>query len=153
MEKNDISPTIHKHVAVMFEGLIIQDPDEPQRLKKHWWQKEEEPLADDQYIAAEVRAWRANEMPLKSVIHMVNQLGMGVEVYTYKDFEFVDPIERWLARKGVSVSVYHYANVVDLRDDFKYNRDVHTFFTAYEEDAAFLGIRATVVRPDGTFGV
>jgi len=49
--------------------------------------------------------------------------------------------------------VYSYDNLNDLRDDFKYNRDVHTLFTPYEDDAAMLGMRATVTRPDGTFGI
>ena len=50
-------------------------------------------------------------------------------------------------------TVYAYNDLNDLRDDFKYNRDVHTLFTPYEDDAAMLGFRATVTKPDGTFGI
>ena len=49
--------------------------------------------------------------------------------------------------------MYPYEDLEMLRDDFKYNRDVHTLFTPYEDDAAMLGMRATVVLPDGTFGI
>lgn len=153
MEGNDISPTIQRHIACMFEGLLIQQTEEQQPERKHWWSKEPEPVTDDQYIAHVVRTWKPNEMPLKSVSHMVNQLHMGVELYTYLDWEFLDPIERWMQRKGVAINAYHYDDIHQLREDFRYNRDVHTFFTPFENDAAVLGIRATVVRPDGTFGV
>lgn len=151
MQDNDIGPTIHRHVACMFEGLLIEEkPAEEER--RHWWQRPTKEQTTEDQIDQIARTWRANEKPLKSVIHLVNHLDIGVEVYTYMDSEFHDAIEHWLARKGVSVNVYHYANLEDLAEDFRFNRDVHTLFTPYEEDAARLGIRATVVRPDGTFG-
>jgi hypothetical protein len=124
--------------------------EEPQ--KRRFFRREKE-MTDDEWIKQEVRRWRVNEMPLKSVYHMVNQLDLGVEVYTYYEDDLVEQVEHWLARKGISVSVYAYPDFDTLRDDFKYNRDVHTLFTPYEDDAALLGFRATVVRPDGTFGI
>lgn len=150
MEGNDISSTIHKHVACWFEGLIITRVEEPE--KRRFFRREKE-LSEDEWVKAEVRKWRANEMPIKSLYHMVNQLDLGVEVYTYFEDDLVPAIEHYLARKGISVSVYSYDNLEDLRDDFRLNRDVHTLFTPYEDDAAFLGMRATVTLPDGTFGI
>lgn len=151
MENNDIGVTLHQHFACMFEGLIvtIQDPEEAPRKK--WFQRDSH-ITDDKDIAAIVRRWRPNDLPLKSLYHLVNQLRIGMEVYTYYHEDFVDPIERWLARKGINVNVYSYDDVYHLGEDFKYNRDVRVLYTASEHDAQILGIRTTVVSPEGTFG-
>jgi hypothetical protein len=150
VEKGDIAPTVHKHIACWFEDLLITRQEEPP--KRRFFRRDKE-LTDDEWVKQEVRRWRVNEMPLKSVYHMVNQLDLGVEVYTYYEDDLVESVEHWLARKGINVSVYAYPDLDTLRDDFKYNRDVHTLFTPYEEDAAILGFRATVALPDGTFGI
>ena len=156
MENNDIGETVHKHVACMFEGLLMHRKEEivvPE--KRGLFQrapKETIKLTDEEYVRRESREWRANEMPLKSIIHLTTRLGIAVEVYTYMDHIFVPEIEHWLGRKGADVTVWNYLNLDDLWDDFKYNRDVHTFFTTSQDDAQRLGMRATVVNPDGTFG-
>lgn len=150
MEKGDIAPTTHKHIACWFEDLIVNVRDLPE--KRRLFRRERE-MTEEEWIKSQVRKWQTNEMPLKSLYHMVNQLELGVEVYTYMEEELVPAIEHWLARKGISVSVYPYEDLDMLRDDFRYNRDVHTLFTPYENDAAMLGMRATVVLPDGTFGI
>lgn len=150
MEGNDIAPTTHKHIACWFEDLLITRTEQP--VKRRLFSREK-PMSEEEWVKQEVRRWKVNEMPLKSVHHMVNQLDLGVEVYTYFEDELVDAVEHWLARKGINVSVYAYPDLDTLRDDFKYNRDVHTLFTPYEEDAAILGFRATVALPDGTFGI
>lgn len=154
MEKNDIGVSVHKHVACMFEGLLMRKMEvAPDRKGLFSRFKKEEDLTEEEYIKRETRLWRPNDMPIKSVNHMINKMGIGVEVYTYLDPIFCDAIEHWLARKGADVQVYAYYDLQDLYEDFKLNRDVHTFFTPYEEDAKLLGMRATVVLPDGTFGV
>ena len=150
MEKGDIAPTVHKHIACWFEDLLIFRVEQTE--KRRFFRREKE-TTEEEWVKSEVRKWRVNEMPLKSVYHMVNQLDLGVEVYTYMEPELAEAAEHWLARKGISVTVYPYEDFEMLRDDFKYNRDVHTLFTPYEDDAAMLGFRATVVRPDGTFGI
>lgn len=149
MEKGDIAPTVHKHIACWFEGLLItkQEVQEKRRLFKR-----EREITEDDWIRSEVRLWRPNDLPIKSVHHMVNHLNLGVEVYTYMEPELAEAAMHWLARKGISVTVYSYDDFEMLKDDFKYNRDVHTLFTPFEDDAARLGFRATVVKPDGTFG-
>jgi hypothetical protein len=162
MEGNDIGVTVHQHVACWFEGLLMHTAanEEMEDERKHnrlaFWRKNKniEAITEgDEYIKATVRRWRPNEMALKSVIHLVEQLGIGVEVYTYYDPSFVPEITHWLARKGAIVQVYAYDSLRDLSDDLKYNRAVHTLFTPYEDDAATIGWhRATVVNPDGTFG-
>lgn len=150
MEKGDIAPTTHKHIACWFEGLIVNVREVPDKRRLFRREREE---TEEEWIKSQIRRWETNEMPLKSVYHMVNQLDLGVEIYTYMDEALVPAIEHWLARKGISVSVYPYEDVGMLRDDFKYNRDVHTLFTPFEEDAAMIGFRATVALPDGTFGI
>lgn len=130
-----------------------QEPVEEE--KKGWFRrrKEEAPLSDDDWINRVVRTWRVNEMPLKSVIHLVDQLHINVEVYTYMDVSFQEPIEHWLARKGATVQVTCYDDLAHLAEDMRYNRGVHTLFTPYEQDAKVIGWhRATVVNTDGTFG-
>jgi len=151
VEKGDIAPTVQKHIACWFEDLII-NRQERKESRRSFFRRGKEHEEDD-WVRSEVRRWRTNEMPLKSLYHMVNQLELGVEVYTYMEPELAEAAEHWLARKGISVSVFPFEDLEMLRDEFKYNRDVHTLFTPYEDDAAFLGFRATVVRTDGTFGI
>lgn len=154
MQGNDIGVSLHRHVACMFEDLLMRKLEmAPERKGLFSRFKREEDLTEEEFIKRETRLWRPNDMPIKSVIHMINKLGIGVEVYTYMDPIFVDPIEHWLARKGADVQVYAYYDLEELHADFKLNRDVHTIFTPYERDAQVLGMRATVVLPDGTFGV
>ncbi len=152
MEGNDIGITIHEHIACMFEGLIMTPQEEPVEKQRRLFKRKELELDEDEYVTRTIRRWRVNEMPMKSLIHLTTKLGVGVEVYTFMDHVFVPHIEHWLARKGAVANVYPYENVFDLRDDFKYNRDVRVLFTPDEDDAAILGIRATVAHPDTTFG-
>lgn len=157
MEGNDIGFTVHHHVACWFEDLLVTVHGTPQEEKKSLWKrlvaKEEEPLSGEEWKNHMASRWTANELPLRSIIHLTQQLGVGVEVYTYFEDALRETIENWLSRKGAHVQVYCYANINDLKDDLKYNRDVHTLFTPYEKDAAIIGWhRATVVNPDGTFG-
>lgn len=153
MEGGDIGVTIQKHVACMFEGLLCtveEDAVDPPKKRRLWGR--EAPIVKDKDMAKIVRSWRPNEMPLKSVIHLTKQLGIGVEVYTYYPEDFVETIERWLGRKGISVTVHPYDDIMHLHEDFKYNRDVQVLFTNSERDAQMLGMRATVVPPEKTFG-
>lgn len=152
MEGNDIGFTVHKHVACMFEGLLMNRKEFAPEKTGFFRRKREDDLSESEFIDREVRLWRPNEMPVKSVIHMITKMGIGVEVYTYMDPMFIPSIEHWLARKGADVQVYSYYDVKDLYEDFKLNRDVHTLFTPSEEDAKLLGMRSTVVLPDGKFG-
>lgn len=153
MEGGDIGVTIQKHLACMFEGLLctVAEDEEIPKPKRRLWGKDD-PIVKDKDMAKIVRSWRPNEMPLKSVIHLTKQLGIGMEVYTYYPEDFVEPIERWLGRKGISVIVHSYDDIMHLQEDFKYNRDVQVLFTHSERDAQILGIRSTVVSPDKTFG-
>jgi hypothetical protein len=156
VEGNDIGVTVHKHVACMFEGLLMTRREVAETPAKRRWlgvgRSSKQLLTEEEQNEAEMRLWRPNDLPIKSVIHMTKQLGIGVEVYTFLPSYLQEYVERWLYRKGASVPVYCYFDIEELAEDFKYNRDVHTLFTTDEEQAGRLGIRATVVLPDGTFG-
>ena len=110
MEGNDIAPTTHKHIACWFEDLIITRMEEP--VKRRFFQREKE-VSEEEWVKAEVRKWEVNEMPLKSLHHMVNHLNLGVEVYTYMEDELAEAADHWLARKGISVAVYAYNDLND----------------------------------------
>jgi hypothetical protein len=154
VEGNDIGVTHHQHVACLFEGLlmtpVVERPEERGLLSRIFDRKRPVPVDTKEMM---VRTWRPNEKPLKSVIHLNDHLGIGVDVYTYLPSGFKEDIEHWLARKGASLPVYCYDDWAHLAEDLKFNRDVHTYFTPYEEEAKIIGWhRATVVSPDNTFG-
>ena len=134
----------------MFEGLVYTDDPEKVTPEKKWYQrsKSSDPVAD-----TVIRRWKPRELPLKSLLHLINQLGQHVDVYTYYDNTYTEEIEHWLFRKGASVTVYSYEDIDALKDDMKYNRDVHTLYTPFEDDAAVIGIRASVMKIDGTWGI
>lgn len=154
MQGNDIAPYLTSTVAVMFEGLIYPvTQDEPAPAKKRrWFRTEEEPTEHDPDVLATVRRWKPMDLPLKSLIHMVDYLHIKVDVYTYYDVDYVEHIEHWLARKGAHVQVFSYENIDGLRDDFRFNRDVRTLYTPFEDDAAILGPRCTVMKAESTWG-
>lgn len=152
MEGNDIGVTLINRVAVMFEGLIYIDTVEPAIQVKRGILRRKTVDVADLTLEQQVRRWRPRELPLKSLLHMVNQLHQRVEVYTYFNVEFVPHIETWLQRKGVSVPVYSYVDLEALRDDFRFNREVTTLYTPYEDDVPWLGYRCNVMSLDGTWG-
>ncbi len=126
MEGNDIGLTVQKHVACMFEGLLCTVASEEEIPKKRKLWGRDTPIVKDKDMSKIVRSWRPNEMPLKSVLHLTKQLGIGVEVYTYYPEDFVEPIERWLGRKGISVVVHSYDDIMHLHEDFKYKKTSST---------------------------
>jgi hypothetical protein len=149
VQGNDIATYTVGSIAVMFEGLVVPvDPEEVQDGRRLWHRKK----APNELVEAVVRRWKPQELPLKSLLHLVNQLGQRVEVYTYYDVDYLPHIEHWLARKGASVIAYSYENLDALREDFKFNRDVQTLYTPFAEDASWLGPRATVMSPGATWG-
>ena len=150
MEKGDIAAFDRSRIACWFEGLLVEVHDPPER--KRLFRRERE-LTEDEWIRSQMRKWKTNDLPMKSLWHMVNKLDMAVEVYTYLDYELAPTIEHYLARKGISVTVYPYDDLNMLIDDFRINREIHTLFTPFEEDASLLGMRATVVTSDGAFGI
>lgn len=133
MQGNDIANFNDIGQGVIFEGLLATPP--PQRLFKRSnndWNKE-------------LSKWKAHDLPLKALVDTSDRLGVDTEVYTFLDFEAVDAIDAWLARKGVSLPVYYYENVEKLAYDLRFKRSVRTIYVPEQEQAAVIGLRATVV--------
>ena len=105
MERNDIQADAPIKQACLFEGVLAAPPVKTlqklraaKAVRQHEWHR---------YIGM----WTPYEMPLKSLVDSVNRRGIGVEVYTCLHEGVVDAIDRWLARKGVSVPVYQFENL------------------------------------------
>lgn len=155
MYKGDIAPfESGPHVAVMFEGVLMRSENvELPTAKKSLWDKIVGRSNDVEAVTTTVtKTWRANEWPIKSVVHMMEQWGMGVEVWTYLPQEYQEDIEHWLARKGARVLVRCFDSFEDLYDELRLDRSIHTFFTSSKDDAYRIGPRATLVSPDHTIG-
>ena len=137
MEGNDIAPFSLLTYGCMFEGLIINVTEETKPGK--WGRKDKV-----------VERWRANDLPLKSLIHLTTKLGIKVDVFTYMDD--VEKVDAWLSRRGAVCQVTQAEDVYDLAEMVKYDRDIHTMFTGFFEEQATLGIRSTLVGNDTQWG-
>lgn len=137
MERGDIATYVAPERACLFEGLIAEPPTKLHRLLN----------LVDKDATDDLKRWKANEMPLKSLIDSTNRLGIHTQVFTLLGPFMEEPIYHWLLRKGVSCSVYGYTNINDALDDFKYNRGLNTIYVPTTELAHTIGIRAKVVSP------
>jgi hypothetical protein len=81
---------------------------------------------------------------LKALVDYSDRLGIDTEVYTFLGQDAVDAIDRWLGRKGISLPVYSYNSVEELSYDLRFKRSVRTIYVPEQEQAAIIGLRATV---------
>lgn len=139
MEGNDLMNYDTRGYGIMFEGVLASPPKEKAltffRKATNDWERI-------------IPKWRANELPLKSMIDTTDRLGIGCEVYTFLSEDAVEPIDQWLLRKGVSVPVYYYEGAEWLEYDLRFKRSIRTVLVATEEDANVIGLRARVVPSD-----
>lgn len=133
MQGNDIAQFNVIGQGVVFEGLLASPPERRlfQRADKDW--------------NKELRKWKTHDLPVKALIDTSDRLGVDTEVYTFLGDDAVDAVENWLVRKGVSLPVYGYNSVEELAYDLRFKRSVRTIFVPEQEQAAIIGIRATVV--------
>lgn len=141
MERNDIQSDAPIKQACLFEGVLAGPPSKnvqklraAKAVRQNEWHR---------YIGM----WVPYELPIKSLVDSVNRRGVGVEVYTFLSYGVEDAIERWLARKGVSVPVYQFENIYDLQAEMKYHSTSMKVHVATEEQAQLLGLRARVASP------
>ena len=141
MEDNDIHPEAPIKQACLFEGVLAAPPTKVTHrlraataVRQHEWNR---------YIGL----WQPHELPLKSLIDSVLRRGVGVEVYTMLPVGADDAIDRWLARKGVSVPVYQFEDIHEISEEMKYHSPSMRVHVATEEQAHILGIRARVASP------
>jgi len=142
VEGNDLAPWSRIGQGVIFEGVLAFPPTGGVPGVRQWLSRRN---GDWESM---LMHWKPNELSLKSMIDMVNRRGVQTQVFTFLAPEAVDPIERWLVRKGVSTSCFYYVDAAALAEDLRYNRDVHVIYTPDQDTAAVLGIRATVVSPN-----
>jgi hypothetical protein len=139
MEGNDLLNYDTRGFGIVFEGLLASPPERTLRSvfrsQVPNWERD-------------IHRWKANELPLKSLIDTSSRLGIGCEVYTFLSEDAVDPIERWLSRKGVSVPAFYYEDATYLEYDLRFNRSIRTILVPTDELAQIIGIRARVTPTD-----
>lgn len=133
MQGNDIGAFGDIGQGVIFEGLLASPPVRKffERSSNDW--------------DKELRKWKAHELPLKALIDTSDRLGVNTEVYTFLGSDAVDAIEDWLLRKSISLPVFSYTNIEDLAYDLRFKRSVRNIYVPDQEQAAIIGLRATVV--------
>lgn len=142
MERNDIAPYAEAKQGAIFEHLLATPPV---TLKKRFKEALSKRSDDwDERLAF----WTPSTIALKSLSDCVNRRGIMTQVYTFLSPHAVEPINKWLIRKGISVPVYYYSDVSDLAYDLVFDRSIHVVYTPKQEDAMVLGIRATLVSPN-----
>lgn len=147
MQGNDIFPFTSARQGTMFEGVLATPPATVKSRVKDAlatrngdWEKR-------------LAQWTPGVMALKSLSDCVNRRGIATTVYTFLSPDAVDPIEKWLIRKGISVPVYYYTDVAELAFDLTFDRSIHVLYTSSVDDAQVLGIRSTVISPDTAWGL
>lgn len=132
---NDISEYWTTGQGVIFEGVLATPSDSLTarfyKQRNNW----------ERYIQSVI----PHELPLKAMIDSATRLGIATDVYTFIDPQAVDPIEKWLDRKGISIGVQYYTNVDELAYDLKFQRSIKTIYVATQEQASSIGLRAHVV--------
>lgn len=135
MQGNDIGIGQDAGQGVIFEGLIANPPDKTYSLFKRSTEN------GDKYI----RNWKPNDLCLKALIDTSDRLGVSTEIYTF--LPYAEEIESWFFRKGISLPVFHYTNVEELAYDLRFKHSIRRILVPTQEQAAIIGIRATVVDP------
>lgn len=135
MQGNDIGEYWTRGQGVIFEGVLATFPDtiiaKFHKQRGNW--------------AKYVQTAIPHELPLKAMIDSSSRLGIATDVYTFVDSDAVEPINEWLMRKGISVSVMYYPSVDELAYDLKFQRSIRTIYVATEEQASIIGLRSHVV--------
>lgn len=150
MQGNDISAFTDSRQGTMFEGVLANPPvgKSFKVLKERMFTGDTEEVWSNR-----LNLWTPSTFPLKSLSDQVNRLGVMTEVYTFLSPNAVDPISKWLIRKGISVPVYYFESVAELAYDLSFNRSIKRIMTASAEDAQVLGLRSTVVSPDKAWAI
>lgn len=140
MQGNDIVSYQSVGYGAIFEDLLASPPAGVKSLgallhktRNNW----------DKFI----NQWTPNDMPLKALYDTTNRLGIGAEIYTFLHQDAAPAIESWLSRKGITSPVMYYESPQLLEYDLRFKRAVRTIFVPHKDQAAILGIRATVSSP------
>lgn len=144
MERGDIGTGARVGQACVFEGVLASRPTGAAAIKEKFhirrgaWEEA-------------INLWKPNELPLKSLIDSSERMGIATDIVTFLSPEAVEPIYRWLNRKGVTLAVTYYETPEVYAEDLKYNRAVKVVYAPDKEIAYTLGMRATIVGPDSAW--
>lgn len=140
MQGNDLASFSPISQATMFEGVLASEPEKLAKVRsrvaltaKNW----------EHYMFF----WKANEIPIKHAIDLINRHNVGIVVYTLLPDYLVESIEKWLLRKGISTTVTAYKSIEELAYDLRFFPSIQKVYTANEEHAKTIGFRSTVVTP------
>jgi hypothetical protein len=137
MLNNDIQSYDAVGYGVIFEDLLASPPEGLKAIgsalhkNRNNWNRV-------------LNLWTPHDLPLKALYDTTHRLGIGAEVYTLLHEDAVDAVDNWLQRKGMSLPVLYYKTFGDLEYDLRFKRSVRTIFVPHQDQAAVLGIRATV---------
>lgn len=146
MERGDISDIVVPGQACIFEDVLASRPTGGAALRERLY------VRRGDWDSA-LKLWKPNDLPLKSLIDSVDRRGIGTSVITFLAHEAVEPIYRWLARKGITCPVEHYETPSDYEMDLRYDRKIKTVYVPNKEVAYVLGMRATVVSPTSAWSL
>lgn len=135
MQGNDIGEYWHRGQGVVFEGVLTTLADTVvarfHRQRGNW----------EKYLNLS----KPHEIPLKAMIDSSSRLGIATDVYTFIDNDAVEAIDKWLLKKGISVSVMYYPSVDELAYDLQFQRSIRTIYVETQEQASIIGLRSHVV--------
>lgn len=137
MQGNNIGDAGFRGQAVLFEGVLARPAGTV--LSKFYKQRGNW----DRYI----NSYLPNELSIKAMIDSSVRLGIATDVYTLIDENAVPVIDRWLLKKGISVSVNHYSTLEELAYDLRFQHSIRTIYVETAEQASTIGIRSHVVDP------
>lgn len=141
MERGDIGEFSIAGQACVFDQLLASSPTNiSDRMKERFH------IAKGDWESA-LKLWKPNDAPLKSMIDHVKRLGISTVVVTFLSPDAVEPVYRWLLRKGVSTTVEFYESPAHFGQDLKYNHSLRNVYVPDQEMSAVLGVRATCVSP------
>jgi hypothetical protein len=139
MQGNDLASYAPYVQATMFEGVLASEPTgRLEKIKANYLLKGEK---WDAYL----KMWQTNVLPVKHLSDSIHRLGVGTEVYTLLPPGFAEAVDRWLLKKGISTNVVSFENIGDLAFELQFKRGIAKIYTADQEQAKVIGMRATVV--------
>lgn len=141
MERGDIGPYAPLQLAVVFDGLLAKKPEGTRylaaaaayRLNNY-----------DKYMSH----WKPNELPIKFIVDAVNRRNIGVSIYTFLNPILHDALDRWLVRRNITIPPIHVEDAKEIAETVKYFPGIRQVFVPDQEQAAIIGIKATVVSAD-----
>lgn len=144
MERGDIGTDARIGQACVFEGVLASRPTGSTAIKEKFY------IRRGSWEEA-INLWKPNELPLKSLIDSSERMGIATDIITFLSPEAVEPIYRWLNRKGVTSAVMYYETPEIYAEDLRYNRAIKVVYAPDKEIAYTLGMRATIVGPDSAW--